>query len=187
MTRVRLVWTTVAVAALVALWATLAVGLRSADRNRPAPLAAPVTQVQDRPAPPLTGTTLAGHGFDLAALRGRVVVVNVWASWCGACRDELPLLVMAGRRWFGQGLSVAGIDIRDNPESARRTLAEVGARELPTIADPHGTLAVQWGATGVPETFVVDRAGRVRVRAQGAIDLAWLERQIPPLLAAPAP
>ncbi|WP_213452094.1 TlpA family protein disulfide reductase [Rhizomonospora bruguierae] len=184
--RRRLLWSVAAVLVLAGLGAMLAAGVRSTagqDPTAPEAAAGPATVVRDDPAPPLAGRTLAGDGFDAATLRGRVVLVNVWASWCGPCRQELPALALAERRWGGQGLSVVGIDMRDNPESARGLLAEVGARGLPTIVDPQGTLAVAWGARGVPETFVVDRSGRVRLWVRGAVDAAWLQRWIPPLLA----
>lgn len=175
----RLVLLGLVLVAVTGLAVVLSSGIRSA-----AGTADLGTQVQrrDQPAPALRGTSLDGAPFDLADLRGKVVLVNVWASWCDPCRRELPVFVDAQDRWSGQGFAVAGIDIRDNPESARRMLAELGARELTSVADPLGVTAVAWGARGVPETFLVDRAGRVRWWVQGAVDQAWLQQHIPDLL-----
>ncbi|MFC0531696.1 TlpA family protein disulfide reductase [Phytohabitans kaempferiae] len=167
---------------LAVLGATLAAGLRPSTPD--SATGGPPTRVRGEPAPALTGTTLAGGRFDLGDLRGKVVVVNVWASWCDPCRQELPLMAAAERRWGGQGLAVVGINLRDGAESARRTLAELGVRDLLSVADPRGTAAVTWGVVGVPETFVVDRAGQLRLSVRGAVDAAWLERRLPPLLVA---
>ncbi|MEU4214190.1 TlpA disulfide reductase family protein [Actinoplanes sp. NPDC026623] len=182
MSRGRILTALLAAAAVVALGVTLASGVGQASGD-PAPTAAgPLTQARTGAAPALTGTTLTGAPFDPAALRGKVVLVNVWASWCDPCRQELPVLAAAQRRWSDRGLKVVGIDIRDNAESARAVLADLGVRDLPSIADPQGTTAVAWGARGVPESFVVDRSGQVRWWAHGAVDAAWLEQRVGPLL-----
>lgn len=143
---------------------------------------APVPPGVGEPAGPLAGTTLEGEQFDLAELRGSVVLVNVWASWCGPCRDELPELVAASERWGDAGLRVVGVDTRDRESAARELLREVGASSLPSVVDQDGRLALSWGALGVPETFVVDRAGIVRARLVGPVDEAWIERHAAPLL-----
>ena len=144
---------------------------------------APTPAGVGEPAVALVGTTLDGERFDLAELRGDVVVVNVWASWCAPCRDELPALADAARRWGEDGLHVVGISTRDRESAARGLLREVGASALPSVVDQDGRLALSWGALGVPETFVVDRSGVVRARLAGAVDEAWLERHAAPLLA----
>lgn len=183
MKRGRLLGAVLAAAAVTALGVTLASGIGRASGDPAPAVTGPVTQARSGPAPALSGRTLAGASLDLAALRGKVVLVNVWASWCDPCREELPVLAGAQRRWSADGLEVVGIDIRDNAESARGLLNDLGVRELRSVADPQGTVAVAWGARGVPETFVVDRSGQVRWWAQGAVDAAWLEQRIPPLLA----
>jgi cytochrome c biogenesis protein CcmG/thiol:disulfide interchange protein DsbE len=166
---------------VIGLGVTLAAGMRSASGGSGSG-AGPVTQVRSGPAPPLAGRTLTGARFDLAGLRGTVVLVNVWASWCDPCRTELPALAAAQRRWSADGLTVVGIDFRDNAESAEGLLSELGVGDIPSVADQQGANAVAWGVRGVPETFLVDRSGVVRVWAQGAVDSAWLEQRIPPLL-----
>lgn len=126
------------------------------------------------PAPPLAGEDLQGRPQDLAALHGSVVIVPVWASWCGPCRDEVPLLQEALSRWGGDDLAVLGINMRDRDESARTFLAEHGG-DYPSVADRRGTVAVGWGVTTLPVTFLVDRDGQVVARHHGVITPEWLD------------
>jgi len=179
----RLVSVMTAVVAVAGLGVTLAAGMRSTAGRATGRDAAVQTQARDEPAPPLRGRTLDGDQFDLTTLRGEVVLVNVWASWCDPCRRELPMLADAQSRWSASGFRVVGIDMRDNAESARRLLADVGATGLTSVADQPGSLAVAWGVRGVPESFLVDRGGRVRWWTQGAVDAAWLEQRVPSLVA----
>jgi cytochrome c biogenesis protein CcmG/thiol:disulfide interchange protein DsbE len=178
----RMLAVAVAVLAVAGLGVVLAAGVRSAARGSGTAAASPPTQARRDPAPPLRGTTLDGATFDLTSLRGTVVLVNVWASWCDPCRQEIPALAAAQREWSARGFQVVGIDMRDNAESARGMLAELGAGDLTSVADPNGTSAVAWGARGVPESFLVDRSGVVRWWAQGALDPGWLAQHVPELL-----
>ncbi|GAA1801073.1 hypothetical protein GCM10009682_23410 [Luedemannella flava] len=180
--RRRLAALIAATAVVAALAVLLGYGIRTGQPDA-ARAAGPVTELRSAPAPPLTGTTLDGRSFDLTRLRGQVVLVNVWASWCDPCRQELPALAAAQRRWSGRGFAVVALGVRDTTESARRLLTDLGVTGLTTVTDPHGTTAVAWGTRGVPETFLVDRQGVVRVWARGAVDTAWLQRRVTPLLA----
>jgi|SRR4051812_1700267 cytochrome c biogenesis protein CcmG/thiol:disulfide interchange protein DsbE len=180
--RKRLIGLGVVLVAVAALGVTLAAGIRSAGGQGGALGDTTQAQPRDEPAPDLRGTTLTGTPFDLVQQRGKVVLVNVWASWCDPCRQELPALAAAQRQWAGQGFTVAGIDMRDNVESARRMLTEVGAQDLTSVNDPQGVAAVAWGARGVPESFLVDRSGRVRWWVQGELDAGWLRQRVPELL-----
>jgi cytochrome c biogenesis protein CcmG/thiol:disulfide interchange protein DsbE len=134
------------------------------------------------PAPELSGRTLDGGVFDLAGQRGNVVLVNVWASWCGPCEAELPVLNAAARGLGPRGLVVVGIDTQDDPEQAREFLAERGGSPYPSVDDSVGRAAVEWGTFGVPETFVVDRDGTVRARVVGEVSPAWIDQNVVPLL-----
>ncbi|SDZ20665.1 cytochrome c biogenesis protein CcmG, thiol:disulfide interchange protein DsbE [Micromonospora pattaloongensis] len=160
---------------------TLGVGVVLAAGERPGPGVAH----RPRAAPALAGTTLPGQRYDLAAARGHVVLVNVFASWCGPCRDELPLLVGTGRRWAPQGLQVVGLNLRDGPDAVRALLAEARAEDLTVVPDPEGVRAVEWGVRGVPETFVVDRDGRIVAHQPGVVTAKWLEQHLAPLLGTP--
>ncbi|MFD1319490.1 TlpA family protein disulfide reductase [Micromonospora sonneratiae] len=161
---------------------TLAVGLHRAPADPTGADSGPVTRTPGTVAAPLSGQTLDGGHFDLSRLRGQVVLVNVFASWCGPCRTELPLLAEAHRRWSERGLRLVGLAVRDDDDSARRMLREAGVETLPVLVDRSGTVAVDWGAVGVPETFVVDRDGRVAHWARGPITQPWLDQRVAPLL-----
>lgn len=129
------------------------------------------------PAPPLSGEDLDGQAQDLAALEGSVVIVPVWASWCGPCRDEVPVLQDALTRWGEEGLEVLGINMRDRDDSARAFLDEHGG-DYPSVVDPRGTVAVGWGVTTLPVTFLVDREGQVVARHPGVVTDAWLDEVV---------
>lgn len=165
-------WAAVLAIAVVTLTiSVLTGGFRSRDVPAPAPT------VGER-APALVGTTLTGDRFRLQPRPGTLTVVNVWASWCGPCRDEVPLLDHFAQEWRGRGVRVVTVNTRDGPVAARSFLSQVGARDLLAVSDPDGRIAVAWGATGVPETFVVDQDGTVRAHQIGVVTSAWLEEQV---------
>lgn len=130
-----------------------------------------------RPAPALAGQTLSGQELRRHSWRGAVTVVNIWASWCGPCRDELPLIAAFAEQ-APRGVRVVTIDTRDGPAAARSLLQEVGARGLLAVLDPDGRMAVDWGVTGVPETFLVDADGLIRARTRGGVTHEWLREQV---------
>ena len=163
--------------AVVLLGGLLEEGLRH-QGSAAAPAASTLT---GHPAPALAGQALDGRHLDLAALRGSVVLVNIWASWCGPCREEIPLLQRTQQQLGPRGLRVIGIATRDGPVAARALLAELGGGPE-SLVDPDGHLAVEWGATGVPETFLVDRTGVVRARCWGEVTQQWLQDTVEPLL-----
>jgi cytochrome c biogenesis protein CcmG, thiol:disulfide interchange protein DsbE len=136
------------------------------------------------PAPVLHGSTLDGGTFDLAQWRGQVVLVNIWASWCGPCRQELPLLASAYAALQPRGLHVVGIDVRDAPDRARAFQRQYGDAPWPSVQDPDGERAVDWGTFALPESYVVDRDGTVVGKAVGALDARWIDERVVPLLRA---
>lgn len=137
-----------------------------------------------RPAPPLQGQTLTDDSFDLAQWPGQVVVVNVWASWCVPCQREQPLFVEAYRQLAPEGLQMVGINVRDEPQAARDFLTRYGGAPWPSVVDPDGRRAIDWGTFALPETYVVDRSGTVVAKAVGEVDSAWITDNVVPLLAA---
>ena len=136
----------------------------------------------NEPAPPLHGPTLDGGDFDLAEHRGQVVVVNVWASWCVPCRREYPLLEQAAVRLAPYDVQFVGINTQDTPEDAQAFLDELGGSGYPSVLDPAGRWAVEWGTFGVPETFVVDQDGRLREKRIGELTPGWIVQAVAPLL-----
>ena len=133
-----------------------------------------------RPAPEFALPPIEGQGTALstADLKGKVSLVNVFASWCPPCRAEHPILMRLAR----EGVPIFGINYKDRPEDAKKFLAELGDPYRAIGADRTGRAAIDWGVYGYPETFVVDRDGIVRYRHVGPIMPHDLEIRIRPLL-----
>jgi cytochrome c biogenesis protein CcmG/thiol:disulfide interchange protein DsbE len=121
-------------------------------------------------APPFTLERLDGKG-DLAiqSLRGKTVVLNFWASWCGPCRDEMPLLQQGSERWKDRNVVFVGIDIDDLRSDARSFLERYGVTYA-NVYDGKSSTVGRYGATGVPETYFVDPAGKIRWRVAGPVE-----------------
>ena len=135
-----------------------------------------------KPAPALAGSTLDGAAFDLAAQRGKPVLVNFWASWCGPCREEFPLLEDAAARHAAEGLVVVGALYKDEPEPARAFVAEAGAT-WPTVDDPDRAIGSAWKVLAPPQTFFIDREGIIREVQVGQVrDAAELDRLLASIL-----
>ena len=123
-------------------------------------------------APTFTLERLDGKGpLSIASLRGKTVVINFWASWCGPCKDETPLLEQGWQKWRDEDVVFVGIDIQDVRGDAREFLARYGV-SYPNVYDGKGSTVGRYGATGVPETYFVDKQGRVRYRIAGPIEEA---------------
>lgn len=134
------------------------------------------------PAPrsPLPRLSADGEA-SLADYRGRWVLVNFWASWCVPCREEAPALERFQRRHGGAGFTVLGIDSRDLSEDGRDFVRRYGL-SYPHLRDGDGSAADDFGTTGVPENFLVDPAGRVRLLVTGPVDERYLEENVAPLV-----
>lgn len=134
-----------------------------------------------RPVPEFALPPIAGmaEGFSNADLRGKVSIVNVWASWCVPCRIEMPLLVELGETG---AVPVYGINYKDAPEAALAFLDELGNPYNRVGADRNGRVAIDWGVYGLPETFVIDAAGRIAHKHVGAFDRRALKEEILPIV-----
>ncbi|MFG1299028.1 DsbE family thiol:disulfide interchange protein [Xanthobacter sp. V3C-3] len=136
------------------------------------------------PLPPLEG--LRGPdgaplpGLDLAALKGRPALVNVWASWCGPCRDEHPVLMDLAK---DGRFAVVGINYKDAPENARRFLGQHGLPYSAVGVDPKGRAAIEWGVYGVPETFLLSRNGTIVHKFTGPLTPETVRSTLLPLMA----
>lgn len=135
----------------------------------------------DRPAPNFELEPLLADrpGLSTADLQGQVALINIFASWCVPCRVEHPILMRLAE---SEGVPIYGINYKDDPEAAQRWLGQIGNPFARIGADRSGRIAIEWGVTGVPETFVIDRQGRVRYRHVGPIQVRDLDEKILPLL-----
>jgi len=145
------------------------------------PNALPFTRIGE-PAPDMALVALGdGPVLGNADVRdGEVTLVNYWASWCAPCRVEHPHLTSLAE----EGITVHGINFKDDPGNALGFLAELGDPYARLGADPEGRTALEWGVYGVPETYVLDGEGRVVLRFAGPITPSVLEDRIRPAIAA---
>jgi cytochrome c biogenesis protein CcmG, thiol:disulfide interchange protein DsbE len=158
----------------IGLIAVFGVGLTKDPKELPSMLI-------DRPLPAFALPGLAagsGAGLSATALQGRPALLNVFASWCSACPQEHPVLT----RIAAEGYPVYGIAWKDKPADALAWLERYGNPYTAIGADLPGRVAIDLGVTGAPETFIVDKAGRVRFKQVGPISPEIWEGQIKPLL-----
>ncbi len=152
----------------------LAIGLSLNPREVPSPLIG--KPVPEFSLPPVKGRTL---GLASTDLKGEVSLVNVFASWCVACRAEHPLLMELKQKGV---VPIHGLNYKDRPEDAEKWLGELGDPYTRTGADINGRVAIDWGVYGVPETFVIDRQGMIAYKQIGPINPEVLEKTILPLI-----
>ena len=153
-------------ALLVVLGVLVVASLRS---NRPAALTIALARGQTLDAPAFSLQRLGGEGtVDLAALRGKIVVLNFWASWCAPCRDEAPAIEAAWQRYRNRGVVVVGANVQDLVPQATRFIESVAAT-YPMGRDRDNRVYRAYGLTGVPETFFIDREGRVVRKFSGVV------------------
>ncbi len=146
----------------VPLLLLLAYGFRLNPRDVPSPLVG-------RPAAAFSLSSFEGQSVSLESLRGKVVVLNFWASWCTpACYEEAPVLERGWRTWRDRGVMVVGVDIQDTAEAAQRFMRQFDLT-FPNARDLSGKVSIDYGVYGVPETFFIDRRGHIRAKHVGAI------------------
>ncbi len=163
----------VALSALIFCGALVVVLLMGFGRN---PHAVPF-KLAGKKAPAFTLRALdTGAPVRLEDFRGRPVVINFWASWCGPCRMEHPVLEW-GQREFGNQAVFLGIIFEDTEDNARRFLQELGA-SFPQLVDPRSRVSVEYGVAGVPETYFIDGNGIIQGKHVGPIDPQSLTQRI---------
>ena len=144
------------------------------------------TDVRPRPAPDFVLTSFDGQRIQLSDYRGRIVVLNFWATWCPPCRVEAPVLQRAAERLESAGVTILGIDVWDDQAAAIEFLDEMGVT-YPNAEDATRLIPVEFGVTGLPETFVIDRKGVLVRRWMGPLTDDELDALLAPVLAgAPA-
>jgi len=129
-------------------------------------------------APAFNVRSLAtGERVTLEQRKGRPLVINFWASWCGPCKMEHPVLEW-GFRNFSSQVEFMGVIFDDTEENARKALLAQGGSSLPQYLDPNSTMAVDYGTSGVPETYFIDSSGVIRDKFVGPIDPDSLRQHI---------
>jgi cytochrome c biogenesis protein CcmG/thiol:disulfide interchange protein DsbE len=134
----------------------------------------------DKPAPAFDLAALdGGASLSRDALKGQVSIVNFFASWCVPCKAEEPLLMRLTER---EHVPLYGIDYKDKPEDATRLLTQYGNPYRGVGVDRDGRTAIDFGVYGVPETYVIDKAGRIRYRFAGPLTAELLDTELLPLI-----
>ena len=152
----------------------LAIGLNRDPQEVPSPLI-------NKPAPAFEIPQLSdpNKSFSPASMKGQVWILNVWASWCVACREEHPVLVELAK---SKAASIIGLDYKDKREDALAMLAMQGNPYLLSAFDANGRVGIDYGVYGVPETYVIDKAGMIRFKHIGPITMNILNQKIYPLI-----
>jgi cytochrome c biogenesis protein CcmG, thiol:disulfide interchange protein DsbE len=152
----------------------LAVGLNRDPHEVPSPLINKLA-----PAFELAQLEQSSKTFSPASMKGQVWILNVWASWCVACREEHPVLVELAQ---SQVAPLIGLDYKDKREDALAMLSKQGNPYLLSAYDANGRVGIDYGVYGVPETYVIDRAGVIRFKHIGPITTQVLNQKIYPLV-----
>ncbi len=161
-------------AAFMILAIFLGIGLTLNPRQVPSPLI-------DKPAPAFQLQQLHDSGKTLSTEDnlGKVWMLNVWASWCVACRDEHPLLVQLSKLGI---VPIFGLNYKDNRDTALQWLSQYGDPYTTSIVDSDGRVGIDYGVYGVPETYVIDKQGIIRYKHIGPVTVKSLEDKILPLI-----
>lgn len=152
----------------------LAAGLKLDPREVPSPLI-------DKPAPGFALTRLDNPAVTIKRedLLGKVWMLNVWASWCVACREEHPLLVEFAARKI---VPIYGLNYKDGRVQGQQTLSRFGDPYVASLFDSDGRVGIDWGVYGVPETFVIDQKGLIRLKHTGPLTPEVIRSRIEPLV-----
>ena len=152
----------------------LFIGLNLDPREVPSPLVG-------KPAPQFSLPRLDNpeQVFSGKDMLGKVWLLNVWASWCGACKEEHPLLVSLAKTGF---VPVVGMDYKDTRDEALQWLAQGGNPYMTTIMDVDGRIGINYGVYGVPETYVIDKKGIIAYKKTGPMTMQSLREVIVPLV-----
>jgi cytochrome c biogenesis protein CcmG, thiol:disulfide interchange protein DsbE len=176
--RFRASWAVMLAAALLVGLLAYGVASKRADRS----IDAAIAKGERVDAPVRTLPVLGGSGdSSLADYKGKVVVLNFWASWCKPCTEELPLLEKTQRSLAGKNATVLGANYQDLTDSALKFVRRFKLT-YPSLRDRDGQFADKYGSRAFPETFVIDRRGKIAAQRRGPVDQAWLDRTLPPLL-----
>ncbi len=167
---------------MTVVWLFYGGGLESVTSMvRPVPKPVSTADI-GQPAPDLRLPLVGGGELDLETYRGRPVVLNFWATWCEPCRAEMPVFERAQQQYRDQGLVVLGVDMQERDEEIQAFLSQVGVT-FPSMVDRTGEVTRQWRATGLPTTFLIDRAGIIRDVRVGPFTDEMLQERLTKLVA----
>ena len=183
----RLLIPGVVVVVAAALLALLAFGVSSQGDNTSIDAAVAHKEFPVAPSPhmalPVLGSLKATE--TLADLRGKVVVLNVFASWCDPCKAEAPILEQAQRKLLKGGGTIVGVTYLDNSNDSQQFVRQWHIT-YPVLRDVDGKFVRSFGTTGVPETFVINRQGKIAALRRFQLDNQWLAHTLPRILAQPS-
>jgi cytochrome c biogenesis protein CcmG/thiol:disulfide interchange protein DsbE len=158
----------------VLLGILLAYGLKLDPRKIPSPLVGKPLPEYHLPILETPGKKLSNNDF-----RGQVVLYNVWASWCGACKQEHPVLMQMAAE---KRAPIVGLNYKDTHDAARQTLQAAGNPYNVSLVDADGRVGLDWGVYGVPETFIVDKQGVIRHKHIGPISMEDWQGTLRPMI-----
>jgi len=161
----RLIIFTLLAAALV-----VANGCKKEDKAAKPEAKAVAGAVEGAAAPDFTVKDLAGQEVKLSALKGKVVLVNFWATWCPPCKEEIPSMIKLNQSMSGKQFQMMAISIDEGGKEAVESYFKQSKLTLPAFLDTENEVARSYGTTGVPETFIVDKAGIIQKKVVGGMD-----------------
>jgi cytochrome c biogenesis protein CcmG/thiol:disulfide interchange protein DsbE len=139
-------------------------------------------EMAHKAAPEFVRTDLAGRRIDLKDYRGKVVLLNFWATWCAGCQIELPKFAMWQKEYGAAGLQIVGVSMDDSAAPVRRTVRRLNL-DFPVVMGDARLGDAYGGVLGLPVTYLIDRDGRIEAQIKGEADLAALESRVKRLLA----
>jgi len=125
-----------------------------------------VVQAEPKMAPNFTLKSRSGENIKLSELRGQVVLVNFWASWCGPCRQEMPILEKLYKKYESLGFVILGVNVDDDPAQAESLLKLIGV-SFPVLFDSDKKISEKYGVAAMPSSFFIDRDGKLRSEHKG--------------------
>lgn len=140
-----------------------------------------VSPLLNKPAPSFDLRTIDNRSISWADLRGKPIVLNFWASWCGGCKYEHPYLLSAWRNYSSRGVKFVGVIYQDSASGARDFMRNNGG-SWPVVTDPGQQTALNYGVVKLPETYFIDRRGVIRYKSLGPVTPSMLNQQISRLL-----
>jgi peroxiredoxin len=146
------------------------------DASSPSPAPPTAGAVKGQPAPDFTLVDMEGKSHRLSDYRGKVVLLNFWATWCPPCREEIPSMVALNRQMAGRPFAMLCASIDEGGKPAVQEYYAKSGNSLPTLLDTESSVATLYGTTGVPETYVIDKNGIIQEKAVGAVN--WTDPQI---------